>query len=152
MGQQVGNGECWTLANDALVSVAQSCRSAGLEPCMTSQGVSHGFALLTYIPPSPPSPSGGVLDAGISRGDIIQFWRAHFKHRNGESWAGDPDHTSVVTGVRPDGTITVVEQNVGGVKKVRTGEYDLGSMIKGEARVFRAAGESWLGKLEAKWP
>jgi hypothetical protein len=47
--------------------------------------------------------------------------------------------------------VKVVEQNVGGVKKVMKGEYNMADLVKGEVRIFRAVGESWAGKLDPTW-
>jgi hypothetical protein len=44
-----------------------------------------------------------------------------------------------------------VEQNVGGKKRVQPGKYNLAQMVSGEVRIYRAVGESWIGKLDAKW-
>ncbi len=65
--------------------------------------------------------------------------------------AGDPDHTAVITAVEPSGLLRVVEQNVGGVKRVREGRYDMSEMTAGEVRIFRAVGMGWLGELKADW-
>jgi hypothetical protein len=155
MGQQVGDGECWTLAHDALVAIAAKCSSRGQESCMPSQSYTHGALIYSYIPAvSPyPEPRGGVFEAGVARGDLIQLLSAHFKSKDGrsEKWAGAPDHTAVVTGVESNGVLRVVEQNVGGVKRVRNVEYDMSELVKGEVKIFRAVGESWVGKLEPRW-
>jgi hypothetical protein len=75
-----------------------------------------------------------------------------FKSKDGsQKWAGDPDHTAVVTGVELNGVLRVVEQNSGGVKVVKKGSYDMSELVKGEVRIFRAVSESWVGKLDAKW-
>ena len=83
----------------------------------------------------------------------MQLLSAHFKARNGmsEKWAGAPDHTAVVVGVDRDEVVRVVEQNVGGVKRVQNGSYDMGELVKGEVRIFRAVGEGWVGRLDATW-
>jgi hypothetical protein len=152
MGSQVGNGECWTLAHDALVAVAEKCSFRGQDPCMASQGLIHGYLIYSYIPsPSKPEPQGKVRDAGVARGDIIQLLKAHFKYAGGEAWAGDPDHTAVITGVEPNGVVRVVQQNVAGKKRVESGKYDMSQMVSGEVRIFRAVGENWIGKLDPKW-
>lgn len=155
MGQQVGDGECWTLAHDALIAVASKFSSRGLEPCMPSQSYTHGALIYSYIPTSSPypEPKGGVHEAGVARGDVIQLLSAHFKSKDGrsEKWAGAPDHTAVITGVETNGILRTVEQNVGGVKRVREGEYDMSELVKGEVRIFRAVGESWVGELEPRW-
>ncbi|KAG9232754.1 putative altered inheritance of mitochondria protein 3 [Amylocarpus encephaloides] len=124
-GRQVGDGECWTLANEALKAVA-----------------------LTYH-----NPSRSAQEAGVARGDVLQILAAVFKSKDGlrTSWAGDPDHTAVVTGIAHDGKLSVVESNVGGVKKVQVGSYDLSEMTKGEVRIFRAVGESWAGPMDPNW-
>jgi hypothetical protein len=142
MGRQVGNGECWTLAHDALAAVG----------AMPSQSLIHGSLLYTYIPPASPEPQGGILEAGVARGDVIQLLKAHFQSKDGsQKWAGNPDHTAVVTAVEPKSVLRVVEQNSGGVKVVKKGSYDVSELVKGEVRIFRAVSESWVGKLDAKW-
>jgi hypothetical protein len=153
MGSQVGNGECWTLANDALKAVATKRSSRGQEPCMASQSFVHGYLMYSYIPSALKlEPQGKVRDAGVARGDIIQLYKAHFKYPDGgQAWAGDPDHTAVIAGVEPDGVLRVVEQNVGGKKRVQTGKYNMAYMVSGEVRIFRAVGESWIGKLDPTW-
>lgn len=154
IGQQVGNGECWTLAENALSSVASELRARNGEPCMTSQGLIHGYQIYCYIPQRPSDPPGGIKAAGVARGDIVQFLNTHFQRKDGRgsSYAGSPDHTAVVVAVEADGALKVLEQNVGGVKKVRPGRYDPEELVAGELRVFRAVGESWVGPLDAKWP
>jgi hypothetical protein len=155
MGRQVGDGECWTLASDGLKAVAANCSARGVEPCMPSQSYIHGIAVYTLVPASVPDPNPGrsVIEAGVVRGDIVQILSAHFESEDGrrQMWAGDPDHTAVITNVDGNGALHVVEQNVGGVKKVRTGSYDLSEMFKGEVRIFRAVGESWIGPLDPNW-
>ena len=155
MATQVGDGECWTLANNALIAVGDQCLSRGQEPCMSSQSYTHGHIVYSFIPAkSPyPEPSGGIVEAGVGRGDIIQLLTAHFKSKDGmrQKWAGAPDHTAVVTGVDPNGVLRVVEQNVGGVKRVQKGEYDMQELVKGEVRIFRAVGWRWAGKLDPRW-
>ena len=155
MGQQVGDGECWTLANNAIIAIGSTFSSKGQEPCMPSQSYTHGYLIYSYIPSKSlyPEPKGGVLEAGIVRGDIIQLLSAHFKSKDGKSekWAGAPDHTAVITGVESNGVLRTVEQNVGGVKRVKKGEYDMSELVTGEVRIFRAVGESWAGKLEPRW-
>lgn len=122
---------------------------------MTSQSLVHGYLIYSYLPSiSPyPEPRGGVREAGVARGDIIQFLKTHFKAKNGtgEAWAGLPDHTSVVTAVEPDGVLKVLEQNNGGVKIVGDGKYNMSELVGGEVRIFRAVGEDWVGKLDPSW-
>ncbi|PQE13190.1 gmp synthase protein [Rutstroemia sp. NJR-2017a BBW] len=151
LGTQVGNGECWTLAFEALKAVAEECERKGEEPCMVSQGLVHGYQIYESKN-GVAEPRGGVQEAGVVRGDVLQFFESHFRDKKGgQKWAGAPDHTSVVVGVEPNGVVKVVEQNVGGVKTVMNGEYNMAELVKGEVRIFRAVGESWAGKLDPTW-
>ncbi|KFY23078.1 hypothetical protein V493_06111 [Pseudogymnoascus sp. VKM F-4281 (FW-2241)] len=154
MGTQVGNGECWTLANNGLIAVASTCTDRGKEPCMASQGYVHGALIYEKIGRKHPEPPGGVLAAGVARGDIIQFWKARLEAKDGRSWksAGAPDHTAVITRVERSGVMKTVEQNMGGVKIVKEGNYDVDELVEGEVRIFRAASVNWVGPLEASWP
>jgi hypothetical protein len=155
MGQQVGDGECWTLAHNALVAVGAQFSSRGREPCMASQSYVHGSLIYSFLPAksSYQEPRGGIRGAGVARGDVIQLFEAHFKAKDGmsEKWAGAPDHTAVIVEVESNEVVNVVEQNVGGVKRVRKGSYNMSELVKGEVRIFRAVGESWVGKLDPKW-
>ncbi|KAI5777903.1 hypothetical protein EDC01DRAFT_381022 [Geopyxis carbonaria] len=146
LGQCVGNGECWTLASEALKATPGA---------MASQGYTHGACVYTHT-----APAAAVSAGEIQVGDVLQFWKARWEWGNG-AWksAGDPDHTAVVTGVRVKDAgagggpeVEVVEQNVGGVKTVVRGTYELGEgkMVQGRCRVFRAVGEDWA-PLEATW-
>ncbi|KFY07898.1 hypothetical protein V492_06719 [Pseudogymnoascus sp. VKM F-4246] len=154
MGTKVGNGECWTLANDGLTAVASACTDRGEEPCMSSKGYVHGALIYEKIGRKHPEPPGGVLAAGVARGDILQFWKARLEAKDGRSWksAGAPDHTAVITRVDSNGVMKTVEQNMGGVKIVKEGSYDVDELVEGEVRIFRAAGVNWVGPLEASWP
>lgn len=122
---------------------------------MPSQSLVHGSLIYAFTPATSahPEPRGGIPEARVARGDVVQLLSAHFKAHDGrsESWAGAPDHTAVVTGVDASGVLRVVEQNVGGVKKVRVGRYDMSEMVAGEVRIYRAVGESWVGTLEPTW-
>lgn len=152
MGQQVGNGECWTLANEALKAIAEECKSQNQEPPMSSQSYVHGALIYEYLPPQLPNPPGGVLAAGVARGDVIQYLSAHFKMKNGgQSWAGAPDHTAVVTGVERYGRIRIVQSNSGGVKTVQEASVDFEELVAGEIRIFRAVGVNWVGELSPTW-
>ena len=154
IGTKVGNGECWTLANDAITAVAEECRAQNQEPCVPSRSYVHGALIYTYIPPKPSDPPSGVLAAGTARGDIIQFLTAHFRSRDGLSWSsrGAPDHTAVITAVERGGILKVLEQNVGGTKIVMEGKVDMSEMTSGEVRIFRPVGENWLVPLDLSWP
>lgn len=147
LGKQVGDGECWTLAFEALSN------TPGM---LSSQQATHGACIFSHFPPQAPLETQG---ADIHPGDILQFSKAYWD-LGGGSWkaAGDPDHTAVVTAAhreRGEWRIQVLEQNVGGVKTVHRGEYCIGEgsgMARGSIRVFRPIEErpGW-GCLEPEW-
>lgn len=149
-GTKVGNGECWTLSNDALRAVAEDCEAQGIEPCMASQSLIHGALVFSFLPPAPPSPPGGVAHSLVARGDTIQFLNCEFHYPGGgKGYCGLPDHTAVVTGVRPDGVLEALHQNTGGKKIVMDTTFDFSKLVKGEVRIFRPVGVSWAGTLDA---
>ncbi|KAL8750910.1 MAG: hypothetical protein Q9199_006768 [Rusavskia elegans] len=171
VGTRVGDGECWTLIQNALVDLAESYRQYGKEPPLLSQGRTHGHPILTLTAPSVGSNSGLLQLADVRRGDILELKSAHFQIITEEApkkvpgqwgkWqkgAGEKNvrlshHTAIVVGVEGD-AVKVVEQNgsvQGGVGEER---YDLGDggMKRGEVEVFRVIGETMGGGgLTAEW-
>jgi hypothetical protein len=93
VGRQVGDGECWTLAHDALEFVQQT-----VEPrCMVSNGKIHGQVVFAC---DAGQAVGGSVEA-VRTGDIVQYLECKFERRvNGRvvhsSSAGAPDHTAYV--------------------------------------------------------
>ena len=93
LGRQVGNGECWTLAHDALEFV----RGVTSPRVMVSNGTIHGQCI--YSRDASRTLSGTLEN--VRRGDIVQYLECKFERRvNGRvvysSSAGAPDHTSYV--------------------------------------------------------
>ena len=91
LGRQVGNGECWTLAHDALEFVAGTVTPK----CMVSCGTIHGQCV--YARDRGVTTAGGLMT--VREGDIVQYLECKFERRqNGRvvysSTAGAPDHTS----------------------------------------------------------
>ena len=97
-----------------------------------------------------------AADSVVRRGDVLQFWEAKFTGRDAATGGtynasvGSPDHTAVVTSAEID-LIHVVEQNSGGVKKVKRSSYRLSDHTSGTLTVFRPIDESWPGPCEAVW-
>ena len=121
MGQQVGNGECWTLAASAMEE------AGAREP----QGYDFGHELSENEDWQP--------------GDIIQFTSCVFKQSlPGGGWqifqAGSPNHTAVFLG-RRDGKVLIGQQNVLGNKTVSTMLLDFKCLMSGKYKVFRAVAE-----------
>lgn len=136
-GEQVGSGECWDLAHDALL------KGCG-KHAFVSTYYHHGFPILSVSGSSNGPVFGNDPADEIRRGDVLQFKKATFKDRaNGSTqMAGDPDHTSVVVDKIGERLI-VAEQNVQGVRKVRKGEYVLGNITDGSVVVYRPVPVEW---------
>ena len=112
-GQQVGNGECWTLANEAFKNCGAKRPGGDL----------RGWGRKLDFPKEKPQP-----------GDIVEYRKASFSNgsRTGEK------HTAVVTGLgKKKGSLLISEQNWNGVKKVREVEFDPATLTSGEMMFYR---------------
>ncbi|TID13148.1 hypothetical protein CANINC_005004 [Pichia inconspicua] len=145
-GTTVGNGECWTLAHDAL---EKACGKYAF----VSSGLNHGALLATYTPTGVTTPN--VTD-DLRRGDILQFTSCVFEYPNRTLTFGAPDHTAIVLDVKPSEDtskdphykwVEIIHQNIGGVKKVRVGEIDLAKLKSGEIKAFRPVDSTWVTPL-----
>ncbi|MGQ0633660.1 MAG: hypothetical protein ACT4QC_03540 [Planctomycetaceae bacterium] len=117
LGQQVGDGECYTLAVDAL-------EYAGAEPA-----IRNDFG--TEVPLSQLQP-----------GDVLQFWSARLVSPVLGTWQlGTPGHTAVV-GEVAGLVVTVYQQNINSVKRVRRDVLDLSSLVSGQIIGYRAVRSS----------
>ncbi|KAK9325447.1 hypothetical protein V1517DRAFT_177169 [Lipomyces orientalis] len=152
VGRQIGDGECWTAASEAL-------RFSGAMP---SCGFVHGPAMWTFD-----AGTGARTgdDAMLRRGDILQFKNARFRKLDPsaggggrvveDKYVGAPDHTAVVVAVHafaPAVVVTVLEQNVAGVRTVQQGSYEFGDMTAGAVAAYRPFWKEWAGELETSWP
>lgn len=141
MGTQVGNGECWTLAQQA---VAQGCSGQAQEPA----GTNFGSLIASFSASSHGHPS--VYKDEVRRGDVIQFYAVETQSQDGRQHAsyGAPDHTAVVTQNTPGSwKFQLVHQNIGGVKRVQTGTFDASEVVKGQVKIYRVVGKEWAGDL-----
>lgn len=148
VGQQVGDGECWTLAKEAIDRSSHGY-------AMPSQGYTHG-ALVYHALGGANAPL--AYNDSIRRGDVLQFTSGVFETRNaqsqvtGKQMVGMPNHTSVVTSVSASNRVVeVLEQNVGGVKRVQKGLHDLDTFKQGEIKIFRPVWKEWANELSATW-
>ncbi len=120
LGKQVGDGECWALANEAL-------RAAGAH-----QPGRAGYPAYVF--------GKQVSLNAIVPGDVLQFEQVRFAHRypDGRSYSSDfPHHTAIVYSVRGH-EITLIQQNSNGVRKVTTGTINLDHRSPGGAlKAFR---------------
>jgi hypothetical protein len=121
-GQQVGDGQCWTLADDAMKSAHT-----------THPGL--------YVWGRPLKPNETVFP-----GDIIQFTSVHLQ--NGTWWVnlGDPNHTAIVSQVLSSGVYIVLHQNFGKPgKTVSELKIDLNQKTAGEYVIYRPGPDAGAG-------
>jgi hypothetical protein len=112
MGQQVGNGECWTLADECFKSCRLSRPGSDI----------YVWGRLLNLKKEKPQP-----------GDILQCVSATFS--NGATTA--PQHTAIVTGFE-DGKVVIVHQNWGDSKLVQGFQLDLAGLVSGELKFYRS--------------
>lgn len=116
LGRQVGNGECWTLAAEAL-------KYAGARP-----PVVYDFG--DDVP----------LDE-LQPGDVLHFQSALFTMPNSWMLMGSPDHVAIVGKVQ--GTkLLIYQQNVNGDRRDQTATIDLATLSSGTIIGYRAQGRS----------
>ncbi|KAI0027483.1 hypothetical protein K488DRAFT_61489 [Vararia minispora EC-137] len=143
-GQYVTNGECWSLAHEAIQYTTQ--RNPGRMP-VPSLSRTHGH-LIWCGRPGEGRWRGD--DSHVRRGDIVEWRTARVESRRGWSILGDPEHTAVIVedcvpsvavsnGVSLPpaqlGTLTVVEQSRGSPPKRMS--YALNELIAGEVWIYR---------------
>jgi hypothetical protein len=119
IGTQVGNGECWTLAAEAL---------------------GHAGAQRPGRDGVPVSIFGKKLDpeVAIQPGDVVQFEKAKFVHKTKNRWSSStmPHHTAIVAEVNGK-NITLLHQNFGGKKIVGKKTINLDEQTEGTVEFFR---------------
>jgi hypothetical protein len=116
LGQQVGNGECWTLADEAL-------KSAGAR---RADVYIFGRALRTGERALP--------------GDVIQFTSVRLvgRKRNYTMTLGTPNHTAVIREVKGPRSYEVLHQNFGAPgKTVSKADVDLEDLAEGDVKIYR---------------
>jgi hypothetical protein len=114
LGTEVGNGECWTLADEA----------------MKSANTTHPDA---YVWGRPLGANERVFP-----GDIIQFTSVRLQ--NGQWWEtlGDPNHTAIVREVKASGVYDILHQNYGKPGKVVSElTIDLNTKTAGQFVIYR---------------
>lgn len=112
LGKQVGNGECWTLAADAM-------KAAGAQP-------PNGYTFGDEIPLR-----------SIRPGDILQFTTARFDEPGYYAIMGTPNHTAVVYSIAGD-RVFMLHQNFNGKRTVSTFDFSLSSLTSGRLQAYRA--------------
>lgn len=110
-GQQVGNGECWTLADEAFRSAG--ARRPGIDPRVWGRTVN-------------------AAKEGLKPGDVIEFQSARFP----DGTVTGAAHTAVVVKGGSWEKFTIAEQNWGR-KTVRVREMNLKARLSGKVTVYR---------------
>jgi hypothetical protein len=169
IGQQVGNGICYTLAYECFLALHEEDKSAGrATKIMIPQGPSWGLCIFTHYVSHSAAPIS-LPNTNVKPGDILQFWAARWIKMDADGrvfydlQAGAPedsdephDHTAIVETIRTDSsgaiTVGVLEANSGGNPCVSRGSYVLGAgeMNAGGVRVFRAVSDTWA-TFNAVW-
>jgi hypothetical protein len=120
LGQQVGNGQCWTLAADALID-------AGAKPA-------DGYVFGDQIPLS-----------SAQAGDILQFESAVFVGATYWMRLGLPHHTAIVDSVQ--GTqFVILQQNFNGILRVQESPLNMADLKSGTVTVYRAVANDITGR------
>ncbi len=115
LGKQDGNGECWTLVDDAL-------RSAGADTGGDGKYVFGNAVSLSALQP----------------GDLLQFEGVTFEHHNANgSWYSSsyPHHSAIVESVSGR-TVTLLNQNVNGNRTVQRSTVNLDDHKGGTITAF----------------
>jgi hypothetical protein len=119
LGEQVGNGECWTLVDGAL-------RFAGAHRPGT-----RGYGTYVF--------GRKISAAALTPGDIIQFEGVRLERRTAsglQSWQNLRHHTIIVARVQGS-RVTVLHQNYAGSRVVQETTLDLADVVRGSVVYYR---------------
>ena len=135
LGKQVGNGECATLAQEAMKTIGAKPFYEYKESPEASDYVwGEAVFVLEFA-------SGkrkrDPTDAKPKPGDVIQYRNATF--RGSRITFTYPHHTSVIAEVKPNGDLMVYEQNMNGKKEVMLSTIRPNELVGGWIRVYRPA-------------
>jgi len=136
-GEQVGDGECASLANHAL----RAAGAKGRGPDRPEKGDYTWGNQVFYVEAqgeTAPKIEGKRFD--IKPGDIIQLRDVKFAGRRpgGTYSMTFAHHTAIVAGVEDGGqTIHIFHQNFGGKKIVMTATYKMADLKEGWLRFYR---------------
>jgi hypothetical protein len=116
LGKQVGNGQCWTLAAEALAY-------AGAQPA-------NGYVFGDVVALSQAEP-----------GDIMQFYNVHLVGAGYWMVLGAPHHTAIIQSI--DGQqITMLNQDVNNNLRVQVSVINLADYVSGTITVYRPVAAS----------
>lgn len=139
LGEQVGNGECWTLANDALV--AAGSRSSPSYKDSPAKGDYVWGELVYGVSAADGKQTEEAGKKAVAPGDIVQFRDTKFsgpRPGGGTYSMSASHHTAVVAAVAPDGkTFQVLHQNWNGKKTVAEATLATRDLKEGWLKVYR---------------
>jgi hypothetical protein len=138
VGEQVGNGECWTLANNALLAAGVKSSTAYKD---SPNKTDYVWGDLVF---GVDAKDGKTTETGkaskVQPGDVVQFRDASFagKQAGGGTYSLTASHhTAVVTEVTNDGkTVTVLHQNWAGKKTVTETTFQLDDLQAGWLKIY----------------
>lgn len=141
LDEQVGNGECWTLANDAIL--AGGGKSSPSYRDFPAKGDYVWGELVYGVTAADGKQTEDAVAAkkSVLPGDIVQFRDAKFsgpRPGGGTYSMTAPHHTAVVATVAPDGrTFQILHQNWAGKKTVAEATLAVRDLKDGWLRVYR---------------
>src|SRR5215204_1043269 len=136
-GQQVGDGECASLANQALQAAGAKGRGADSP---AKGDYTWGTQIFSIEGQDTAAPKAEGKSFNIKPGDIIQLRDVKFKGRRpgGTYSMTFPHHTAIVAGVEDGGqTVHIFHQNFGGKKVVMNATCKLADLKEGWLRFYR---------------
>jgi hypothetical protein len=136
-GQQVGDGECATLANQALRSASAKGRGNDYP---NKGDYTWGTRIFSIEAQESAAPKTEGKSFDIKPGDIVQLRDVKFKGRRpgGTYSMTFSHHTAIVAGVEDGGQVVhIFHQNFGGKKVVMNGTYKLADLKEGWLRFYR---------------
>jgi hypothetical protein len=142
-GQQVGNGQCSTLASLALKEAGAKRRGKD----HPNEGDYTWGELVFTLKAEPAGPKGEGKRSEIRPGDIIQFRDVKFagKRASGKGTYSQsaPHHTAIVQHVEDGGaTIKILHQNFAGKQVVQEMTMKLNDLKEGWLRFYRPVPEA----------
>lgn len=139
LGEQVGNGECWTLANNAVLAAGGKSSPSYRDSPATGDYVWGELVFGVSAKGGKQTEAAGKK--AVAPGDVVQFRDARFSgpRPGGGTYSMSADHhTAVVAAVAPDGkTFQILHQNWNGKKTVAEATLDTRDLKEGWIKVYR---------------
>jgi len=135
-GEMVGDGECASLANQAL----RAAGAKGRGEDRPEKGDYVWGEQVCFIEGNETGQKIEGKSADIRAGDVVQLRNVKFKGRRpgGTYSMTFEHHTAIVAGVEDGGqTVHIFHQNYGGKKVVMNATYKLGDLKEGWLRFYR---------------